>query len=423
MKFHLLSFLGLVGVCTSQPVNFNDCDLGQYYGDLRGAPQSWSREELHALIKGTHRNVLPITTKNFAGTDDVWGALIDLDTGASEGTVHLAYTDEDIAAKPFGVRYWGKEHLWPIDRGIGTEGPDYTDIHNMRPENDLSQVVRGEKFFGTCGVLVSEDETPCEEPAQGGGPDTCSCNRLYTPPRNMRGDIARALMYMDLRYDGSDPDTLDLTLTDCPFTRDRDMSYLSQMLQWHDEDPPDDKEIARNQNACRNWQGNRNPFIDYPALARSLYGQPLPLPARGQSLIYPECEAIPTSPPTPTDNTCDMMNPGDIYFFLINSVKPDSVGLFNFVNIPEGFELYVTDNAWTGSQWLTNEGIIKVRKMNLSRNFVSMNHRKLEQPYSPMIGHTSFRLLLFVQLVTLLPLSDDCTTWRNQCWRNFWLRR
>ena len=204
----------------------------------------------------------------------------------------------------------------------------------------------------------------CVQPAEGGADDTCACNRLFEPPDAFKGQIARALMYMDLRYDGMEPDTLDLRLTDCPFQPERDMAYLSQMITWHFQYPPDAREVYRNQRACERWQGNRNPFIDHPALATSLFPPPKILPAIGERLIYPECETIPTQSPTFTPNECEGFNPGDIVFFLINSEDPDTVGLFSFEKLPTGFELFLTDKAWDGQQFLDpqmdGQGTVKV---------------------------------------------------------------
>lgn len=39
---------------------------------------------------------------------------------------------------------------------------------------------------------------------------------------------------------------------------------------WHEEDPVDEFEIQRN-NRIYEYQGNRNPFIDYADLATILY--------------------------------------------------------------------------------------------------------------------------------------------------------
>jgi deoxyribonuclease-1 len=76
--------------------------------------------------------------------------------------------------------------------------------------------------------------------------------RRVEPRREIRGDIARAMLYMH--------DTYDLTL----------YSRQARMLQqWHLEDPPDDAERWRN-SRIEQLQGRRNRFIDDPAAAARL---------------------------------------------------------------------------------------------------------------------------------------------------------
>ena len=67
---------------------------------------------------------------------------------------------------------------------------------------------------------------------------------MFLPPGNQRGDIARAIFYMDLRYDGDDEsNVVNLVVTDCPEELpESSMGYLSQLLQWHMDDPPDERE-------------------------------------------------------------------------------------------------------------------------------------------------------------------------------------
>jgi hypothetical protein len=98
-----------------------------------------------------------------------------------------------------------------------------------------------------------------------------------------RGDVARALFYLDVRYDGSDhqdgSEEPDLILTDdralivSDNTNPQDPAYmgvLSTLLEWHDQDPPDDVERARNEVVFA-AQGNRNPFIDHPEWVRCVF--------------------------------------------------------------------------------------------------------------------------------------------------------
>ncbi|GJP59436.1 hypothetical protein CLOP_g12165 [Closterium sp. NIES-67] len=87
---------------------------------------------------------------------------------------------------------------------------------------------------------------------------------VWTPPSEMRGDIARALLYMAVRYDGSVPGELDLELSDNPKIAEGQMGLLSPLLKWHSVDPPSSLEATRNNRVCSLYQHNRNPFVDHP---------------------------------------------------------------------------------------------------------------------------------------------------------------
>ena len=43
------------------------------------------------------------------------------------------------------------------------------------------------------------------------------------------------------------------------------------LLEWHESDPVDDFEIARNERSY-SIQNNRNPFIDHPEFAAMIWG-------------------------------------------------------------------------------------------------------------------------------------------------------
>ena len=355
----LLYWFTLSSTISAQP--FYDCDISDYYAstDIN------VREALHSLIQSTHRNILPYTSS----APDVWDALIDLDSNGND-QVSLIYASRNVPSQTFGTSdTWNREHLWPKSLGVGTTGPDFTDVHHLRPSDWNVNAARGNKWFGECGIVdVMEDcVTPAHEQA---ATDTSTDNIVWLPPAKVRGDIARALFYMDLRYDGDGVNEFDLVLVDCLTESETQMGYLSQLLKWHEEDPVDDVERARNARVCQSWQGNRNPFVDYPDLVASYFGAP----REPDSPFGYKCNddnssgnttsgspsPSPTSPTVFSDGTCNGLQPGVIMVTAFNSNNPDVVVLVALKDIPTGATLYMTDNAWTGANFLTNEGTLKV---------------------------------------------------------------
>lgn len=110
------------------------------------------------------------------------------------------------------------------------------DLHNLFPANkklnrDRSSYkfgeVKGEsRDFGRCDFEVDRRK------------------RIAEPAEAVRGDVARAMLYMSERYD--------IPL----FNRQRRL-----METWHRQDPPDAEEKRRN-DVIERIQGNRNPYID-----------------------------------------------------------------------------------------------------------------------------------------------------------------
>jgi hypothetical protein len=129
-------------------------------------------------------------------------------------------------------------------------------------------------------------------------------------------------------------------------------------LTWHKEYPVTDKEIARNTLACSRWQGNRNPFVDYPILVSQFFGEPDII--QEGLLKYSMC-TDPTDPPTASPNECSSLSPGDISALIINSVPVDQIVFFPVSDISESIgSIFVTDQAWNGTDFVTDEGTIQV---------------------------------------------------------------
>lgn len=161
---------------------------------------------------------------------------------------------------------WDKEHMWPKSNGFNTKGCEaYSDLHHLRASDMHNNNTRSNLPYGpaTGSNWVKDYD---------GNDSGLKTKEVYLPQACDRGDCARALFYMATRYstgDGSNGSKLSLTTgTDSSGGK---WGYLTTLLQWHHDDPPDAWEINRN-NLVQDIQGNRNPFIDHPEYADRIWG-------------------------------------------------------------------------------------------------------------------------------------------------------
>lgn len=355
---------------------FTDCDADTYYSSLDGDFTTWSKDAVRDLLTSTHRQVLPDFPKQ-DDPRDITEALIDLWPGTADGNVHLIYRDTDMSQRPANsLETWTRESFWPEKRGAARGTPAFTDVHQTAPV-DWTVLADKEKlnpinpvFYGECGTVKFPEA--CVSPANDeAAADTAQDSKIYLPPANVRGDIARALFYDAVRYEQD----LGFQLVDCPPFAENQYGFLSTLLKWNAEDPPSAEEMLRNDNACSRWQGNRNIFVDYPDLATQFFGEPDEV-LTGM-LQFSNCMS-PTQAPTATPNECSAIIPGGISMFALNSEDPDQVGFFPVDNIPGSVgSLYLTDNAWTGTKLLDNEGTLEVRTFDYLSQSCSGNSLRL----------------------------------------------
>jgi endonuclease I len=153
--------------------------------------------------------------------------------------------DSESISKPwvYGGATWNREHVWPQSR-LGTDATPSgrniaSDPHNLRAIIPTTNTSRLNRYFvtgsGEVGYTIGSDQ--------------------YYPGDAHRGDVARILLYMAVRYKDI------LSLTQNP--SGTEMGDIRVLYNWHLEDPVDDFEIQRN-DVIYEHQGNRNPFIDRP---------------------------------------------------------------------------------------------------------------------------------------------------------------
>lgn len=169
---------------------------------------------------------------------------------------------------------WSREHVWPDSFGLdptnvnpgdtnGDAGQDYTDLFNLRPCLQTLNSQRSNRYY---------DETTGAGTIPPLAPE-CSYNTNSWEPRDIeKGDLARTIFYMAMRYDGSDALTYNLEVANTANAGIGRFANLSTLVRWNEQDPVSTEERQRNQNIYANWQRNRNPFIDHPEFIALIWG-------------------------------------------------------------------------------------------------------------------------------------------------------
>lgn len=174
---------------------------------------------------------------------------------------------------------WNREHCWPRGYGISATGTgasaDESDLFNLRACLAEVNVLRGDRVYDN----TSPDHPTDPAIAPAGAPQCLydanfGQGGLWTPRPSERGDLARAMFYLAVRYDGSDAGTVDLELGDMPNASQAVFGNLKTLLQWHLDDPVSSEERRRNDLIHDNYQGNRNPFVDRPEFVAKIFGAP-----------------------------------------------------------------------------------------------------------------------------------------------------
>ena len=270
-----------------------------YYAHVNASSAQQLRCSLHQAIRG--HAVYPYSG---SGTS-TWTILEIADEDPDDpGRILDAYRNRsyakgtDRAGSGSGLKY-NREHSWPNSLGFSSPSGDkglpnapYTNTHMLYLTDAAYNSDRGNKPYAACPASSNCGARATEaNDGSGGGSDVGDSNWVKGPDGNAgsfevwdrrKGDMARAVMYMAIRYEGgedihsgqSEPD-LELTDARSKIVKTSGspayMGLLSTLLAWHQADPPDAAERGRNE-VVYSFQGNRNPFVDHPEWAtRALF--------------------------------------------------------------------------------------------------------------------------------------------------------
>lgn len=250
-------------------------DIIPYYQSAEGLSGTALKNALHDIIKN-HKKL------NYA---DVRKMMEVIDESESDPTqIRLLYSNATLPKANFsgvdgsGATSWNREHVWPRSLGVGAESDsllsnenqDFSDLHHLFPaQADVNALRSNLPFDTSSGTTVSDPFAP----------ESTADADSFEPLDRDKGIVARALLYMAVRYDGSDPFTTDLELIDSASVTSPYMGVLGTLLEWNRLYPPSEYEKNRNESIhCGVLvggqtlsQGNRNPFIDFPQFADALF--------------------------------------------------------------------------------------------------------------------------------------------------------
>ncbi|MBP9793828.1 MAG: endonuclease [Flavobacterium sp.] len=239
-----------------------------YYDSLEGK----SGAQLKQAIQDIIANPTVVREHTYA---DVWEMLKDADASPlNSSDVWLMYVEHPSSklnqqtGTSGAIGAWNREHIYCQSRGafnLDTGAPnDGIDVWDTTDANDITA-------GGADGHHIRAEDSP-ENSSRNNknyGVDASGTDDYNGPTGNLgswRGDVARAVFYMAVRYNG---------LNVVPgFPSETPTGYigdLTTLLAWNVTDKSDDFEMNHN-NVVYNWQKNRNPFVDYPVLADYVFG-------------------------------------------------------------------------------------------------------------------------------------------------------
>ncbi|WP_335933235.1 endonuclease I family protein [Streptomyces sp. PTD5-9] len=224
-----------------------------YYRDAIGKSGPTLKSALHTII----------SKQSKISYSQVWDALKNTDQDpANSSNVLLVYSGRSVPKNNNGgsVGQWNREHVWAKSHGdFGTATGPGTDVHHLRAEDVQVNSIRGNKDFDNGGSPVS------------GAPGSYTDSDSFEPRDAAKGDVARMILYMAVRYEGGDgfPDLEPnerVSNGSAP-----NIGRLSVLKAWAEQDPPDAFEKRRNDVIYDQYQHNRNPFIDHPEWVDSIW--------------------------------------------------------------------------------------------------------------------------------------------------------
>lgn len=246
-KAGIAGLLFISAFCFGQEAGFYNGTEGKSGDDLKSV--------LHETINGH---------VDFSYSDAKWILNYADEDPAVPGNVILFYTKRSQGNDTWGSggNFINREHVWAKSHGSFADiRPMDGDAFNLHPADASVNLDKSNYDFDECsasGTYIAEA-------------DAYYTSSQFEPQDAAKGEVARTIFYMAVRYEGTNGE-LDLEAVDDIGTSPKaEHGKLSTLLQWNNDFPPTELERRRNERVYH-CQRNRNPFIDNPNFANLIWG-------------------------------------------------------------------------------------------------------------------------------------------------------
>lgn len=264
-----------------------------YYETIDGLAGNELRQALQDII--ADQNIVRMQTYS-----DIIDILNEADQSPSNSNqVWLLYTEQQRPKLDFqtsggsNIGLWNREHTYPRSRG----GFNSIDLDDIADGIDVFVATNADSLRHANSDAHGLRATDGPENSSRGNQDYGEYNGPAGNAGSWQGDVARAVMFLAIRYND-----LALVAGDPGNSTVGELGDLDILLQWHENDPPDDYEMNRN-NIIYTWQFNRNPFIDQPDLADYIWGDNVGEPYSNPLSVDGFDSHTTTFYPNPAENT------------------------------------------------------------------------------------------------------------------------
>ena len=238
-----------------------------YYNSAQGLTGNNLKIALHNIIDN----------HTVISYNSLWNAYNKTDKKPN-GKVWDMYSDVPLGTPPYEFTFgtdqcgsyssegdcYNREHSWPQSWFNSVNGP-VSDLFQVYPTDGKVNGQRSNYPYGNVGIA---SWTSLNGSKLGSCSDTGYSLTVFEPIDEYKGDVARTYFYMSTRYYSEDAGWSSSGATN---KSDILPWQVNVLLQWHHLDTVSAKEIARNDSIYYLYQNNRNPFIDNPQWADSIW--------------------------------------------------------------------------------------------------------------------------------------------------------